>query len=116
MKKTNVEKGFTIIELLIVIVIIGILVAIAVVSYNSIINRANRDACLSNQRMIEIARAFNHVNYGRYGDNMDELEGTFTLMGFSIDSALDKLKCPSGGVFNFNIESLDITCLIEGHN
>lgn len=116
MKKINYEKGFTIIELLIVITIIGILLAVAVISYNSIVDRANRDACLSNQRMIEIARAFNHVNYGKYGDNMNELTGAFALMGFNMDSALEKFKCPSNGIFSFSIETLEVTCSIEGHN
>ena len=37
----NKQFGFTIVELLIVIVIIGILAAITVVAYNGIQNRAN---------------------------------------------------------------------------
>lgn len=38
--KINVQRGFTIVELLIVIVIIGILAALVVVAYNGIQNRA----------------------------------------------------------------------------
>jgi prepilin-type N-terminal cleavage/methylation domain-containing protein len=38
------QKGFTIVELLIVIVIIGVLAAITVVAYNGIQNRANNSA------------------------------------------------------------------------
>ena len=40
MKKFNRQKGFTIVELLIVIVVIGILAAITVVAYNGIQERA----------------------------------------------------------------------------
>jgi prepilin-type N-terminal cleavage/methylation domain-containing protein len=40
MKNKN-SKGFTIVELLIVIVVIGILAAITIVSYNGITNKAN---------------------------------------------------------------------------
>ena len=41
MKTRNLKKGFTIVELLVVIVVIGILAAITIVSYNGITNRAN---------------------------------------------------------------------------
>lgn len=45
--KINKQKGFTIVELLIVIVVIGILAAITVVAYNGIQNRANDTAVQS---------------------------------------------------------------------
>ena len=39
--KVQAERGFTIVELLIVVVVIAILAAITIVSYNGITNRAN---------------------------------------------------------------------------
>jgi type IV pilus assembly protein PilA len=39
--KTQAQSGFTIVELLIVVVVIAILAAITIVSYNGITNRAN---------------------------------------------------------------------------
>jgi prepilin-type N-terminal cleavage/methylation domain-containing protein len=44
-RKNN--SGFTIVELLIVIVVIGVLAAITIVAYNGITNRANANASLS---------------------------------------------------------------------
>lgn len=44
------QKGFTIVELLIVIVVIGILAAITVVAYNGIQNRANNTVVQSDLR------------------------------------------------------------------
>ena len=54
--KTN-NKGFTIVELLIVIVVIGILAAIAVVAYNGVTTRANDTKRESNARNIANALA-----------------------------------------------------------
>ena len=44
---TTAQKGFTIVELLIVVVVIAILAAITIVSYNGITNRANQSAAKS---------------------------------------------------------------------
>jgi len=44
---TQDQKGFTIVELLIVVVVIAILAAITIVSYNGITNRANASAAAS---------------------------------------------------------------------
>ena len=46
----NTQKGFTIVELLIVIVVIGILAAITIVAYNGIQNRTNDTAVKSDLR------------------------------------------------------------------
>lgn len=50
--KNTANSGFTIIELLIVVVVIAILSAITIVSYNGIISRAKNSAALSNVEQI----------------------------------------------------------------
>jgi len=47
------QKGFTIVELLVVIVVIGILAAITVVSYTGITQKANTTKALSNAQSVQ---------------------------------------------------------------
>jgi prepilin-type N-terminal cleavage/methylation domain-containing protein len=52
MKTFRNNKGFTLIELMIVVVIIGILAAIAIPNFLKVQNKAKTKACLSNRKVI----------------------------------------------------------------
>ena len=64
-KINSKERGFTIVELLVVIVVIGILATITIVSYTGITQKANSTKALSNaqsvQNVAEVYAAENNV-------------------------------------------------------
>jgi prepilin-type N-terminal cleavage/methylation domain-containing protein len=53
MKMFRKDEGFTLVELMVVVLIIGILVAIAIPVFNAAQDNARQRACYSNQRVIE---------------------------------------------------------------
>jgi prepilin-type N-terminal cleavage/methylation domain-containing protein len=61
------QKGFTLIELMIVVVIIGILSAIAIPKFTAIREQANEASCLSNLHALANAEAIYYAYNSTYG-------------------------------------------------
>ncbi len=74
------EKGFTLIELMIVVAIIGILAMIAYPSYRRYIQTTNRKAAIAEMHVISqtLERYYNHHN-GSYGDGVDPVNKNATV-------------------------------------
>lgn len=70
MRKLMSKKGFTLVELMIVVVILGILVAVAVPIFGAVTRNARIKSCKSNQRVIK----GNMETYAMTGDNGDQIE------------------------------------------
>lgn len=73
-KKSRYQPGFTIVELLVVIVVIGILAAITVVAFNGVTGRATEAAILSDLRNGATQIGIAQVDTGQYPANLDALE------------------------------------------
>lgn len=91
------NKGFTLVELLVVVIIIGILVAIAIPVYTDITNSTKRSACDSNMRMIKSAIQQYKIKYpDRTVTEISDLNEFFE----------DTPECPFGAGYEFDSGNL----------
>ena len=80
-KKHKMKKGFTLFELLIVLVIVAILVAIAVPTYRHYILRSNRTDAMHTLLSIQLAQEKYRMSNTTYGDLSDVWGGVTTTSG-----------------------------------
>lgn len=73
-KALNNKKGFTLVELMIVVVIIGILISVAVPVYSNVTNNAERRAVEANLRILDGAIIMYYADKNKYPNSIDELE------------------------------------------
>ena len=74
--KMQNQKGFTLVELMVVVVILGILVAIAVPIYNSVTEKAELSSIEANLRTIDGAvMMYESTDEAKAADNKDVLNG-----------------------------------------
>ncbi len=64
MKLFRKQEGFTLVELMVVVLIIGILVAIAIPVFNSAKKNAQKKSCFANQRTIDGATNSYQAEFG----------------------------------------------------
>lgn len=111
MNKQIKSRGFTIVELLIVIVIIAILAAITMVAYNGITSRAHSSAAISAAQVVQQKAEAYNAEVGNYplalGDMTDaasdksyNLSASAATSGTpsptNADNVIGYAPCPSG--------------------
>ncbi len=98
MSEKNKRTGFTLVEIIVVIIIIGILAGVTYLTFGSGSESVNAKACGGNRETIKMA-------YDTYLFDNDKKDTEYTLQNF-IDGKYmgkvenEKASCPSGGTYS----------------
>jgi len=93
---TKKDRGFTLVELLIVIVILGILATVTVFAVRGITDRGKQSTCAADKKTMEVAVEAYYAQNGAYATSESALVPTF-------------LKAQSP---NYNIDATDNSLIV----
>jgi len=108
---TNVRRAFTLVEIMIVVLIIGILMAIAVPNFVKARDSSRRNSCIANLKQVDQAKEqWAMDNRKNSGDTvaMTDLVGAAAYIKATP-------ACPSGGIYTVGNVGDNPTCSITGH-
>lgn len=101
MRMFRKDEGFTLVELMVVVLIIGILVAIAIPVFNTASEAARLRTCQSNQRTIEGAVQQYLASSANATWSAGVINDTNILTSGTSPYIKTAPKCPSAGATNF---------------
>jgi len=102
------RAGFTLVEIMVVVAIIGLLMSVATVGISRAIKTAQKQTCAMNVQAIENAKQIWQLE-NKKGDNdvasEDDLKPILKNQTYPI--------CPSGGTYTINADSSHATCSVH---
>jgi competence protein ComGC len=107
--RSRTDDGFSLVELAVVVLIMGLLIAIAVASYAAVSGSSRRVACLSNQRVVMTAIGqYQEQHAGALPPSLADVQSytswtngyarcVSTGAAFTYDPATGDVRCPTAG-------------------
>ena len=110
MRSTSSSRGFTLVEIMIVVAIIGLIAAIAIPSLTKARQRAQTQICIENIAQIQTAKQL-------WGLDNAKVDGDTPSTGDLIGTTqyIKKMpECPGGGGYDFRALGQTPTCSLAG--